>query len=171
MSDFRTLVVYFSRGGNSRKVAEEIARSLGGADLEEIRDTVNRKGLLGWIRSGRDAMKRRVTKLMPSTRDVRDYDLIVVGGPVWFSALSSPVRTWLRTHSTELRAVAFFLTHGGTARDEVFGMMQAESRIAPRAVLSVREKELGKAETSVRIASFATELRNAMAASRTTAPA
>ena len=171
MSEFRTLVVYFSRGGNSRKVAEEIARALGGADIEEIRDTVNRKGLLGWFRSGRDATKRRVTILRPSTRNVRDYDLVVVGGPVWVGALSSPVRTWLRTHSTELRAVAFFLSHGGTGRDEVFGMMQAESRIAPRAVVSVREKELGAAATSVKIAEFATELRNAMAAARATTPA
>ena len=119
MRGIQALVVYYSRSGNSRAVAVEIARALGGADVEEIRDTVDRTGLLGYLRSFRDGMRKRTTTLATPGRDVSEYDVVIVGGPVWVGAPSSPVRTWLRAHAGELHEVAFFLTHGGTARDEV----------------------------------------------------
>lgn len=110
MADARILVVYYSRNGHTRAVAEEIAHALGGAETEEIRDTVERRGLRGYLRSGRDAIKKRETTLATPGRDVSAYDFVVVGGPVWAGGLSSPVRTWLRAHGRELRTVAFFLS-------------------------------------------------------------
>jgi flavodoxin len=50
MPDLKMLVVYYSRGGNTRAVAEEIARALGGADLEEIRDAADRSGWRGYLK-------------------------------------------------------------------------------------------------------------------------
>lgn len=163
MAEHRTLVTYYTRSGNSRSVAEEIARSLGGADVEEIRDLVDRRGLMGYLRSFLDGMRKRTTRLATPGRDVSGYDLVIVGGPVWVGAPSSPVRTWLRMHASELRAVAFFLTHGGTARDRVLASLTAMIGRAPVATLSVRERELGTPEASARIAAFASEARRAVA--------
>ena len=47
-----TVVVYYSRSGTVRRVAEQLAALLG-ADLEEIRETKDRAGFLGLISSGR----------------------------------------------------------------------------------------------------------------------
>ena len=162
MADNRTLVVYYTRSGNSRSVAKEIARSVGGADLEEIRDVVDRRGLRGYWRSFFDGMRKRTTTLAAPGRDVSGYDLVIVGGPVWVGEPSSPVRTWLRAHAGELRAVAFFLTHGGSARDKVLASLAAISGRSPVAVLSVRERELGTPEADARIATFASEARRAI---------
>ena len=54
------LVVYFSRTGHTRVLAEGIARALG-ADLEEIRDRTDRTGLLGWLRSGAETVHCAIT--------------------------------------------------------------------------------------------------------------
>jgi hypothetical protein len=143
-------------------VAEAIARSLGGADIEEIRDSVDRRGLMGYLRSFRDGMMKRTARLATPGRNVSGYDLVVVGGPVWVSEPSSPVRTWLRMHAGELRAVAFFLTHGGTARDRVLASLTSIGGRAPVATLSVRERELGTPEAGARIAAFASEARRAV---------
>jgi flavodoxin len=159
MNDPKTLVVYYSRGGTTRSVATDISLALGGADIEELRDTVDRRGLRGYVRSCLDSIRGRTTTLAESGRDVSAYDLVVVGGPVWVGKPSSPVRTWLRAHARELRHVAFFLTHGGSARDQVFAAMQAESGSSPLALVSVREGELGKPEVAARIGVFADELR------------
>jgi flavodoxin len=159
MREIRTLVVYYSRSGHTRAVAEEIARALGGAEVEEIRDTVDRSGLRGYWRSFRDAIRKRTTTLVNPGRNVGDYDLVVVGVPVWVGAPSSPVRTWLIAHAGEIHAIAFFLTHGGSARDRVFRALAALSGRSPVAEVSVRERELGTPEASARIAAFADEVR------------
>lgn len=162
MSEQRMLVVYYSRGGNSRAVAVEIARALGGTDLEEIRDTVERHGLAGYWRACRDAFLRRTTTLASGGRDARQYGLVVIGGPVWMSALSSPVRAWLLAHKSEVDRVAFFLTHGGTGRERVFAAMSEVIGLPPVALLSVRERELGSAGAAARIDQFAAEVRRAL---------
>jgi flavodoxin len=162
VSDIRTLVVYYSRTGNSRAVAEKIADSLGGADVEEIRDTVDRAGLRGYWRSFRDALGKREATLAAPGRDVSMYDLVIVGGPVWVGTPSSPVRSWLRAHARELHAVGFFLTHGGSARDRVLAALTAMTGRTPVAVLSVREREIGTKEESAKIAAFAGDIRRTM---------
>jgi Flavodoxin len=163
VTEFRTLVVYYSRSGNSRAVAEEIARSLGGgAAIEEIRDTVDRTGRRGYWRSFLDGMLARTTTLAASSCRVSVYDLVIVGGPVWVAAPSSPVRSWLRAHGHELRAVAFFLTHGGSARDKVLAALAKVSGRSPVAVLSVRARELGTPEASAMISAFTADIRRAM---------
>lgn len=162
MREIRMLVVYYSRSGNSRAVATEIARATGGAEVEEIRDAVDRTGRFGYWRSFLDGMLGMTTTIAPSTHRVSDYDVVIVGGPVWVSAPSSPVRSWLRAHRDELHAVAFFLTHGGTARDKVLATMEKVCGRAPLAVLSVRERERGTPEAAAMISAFAGEIRKAM---------
>jgi flavodoxin len=156
-------VAYYSRSGNSRVVAEEIARSLGsGAAIEEIRDTVDRSGSRGYWRSFLEGMFGMTTTLEASGRRLSEYDLVIIGGPVWVGAPSSPVRSWLRAHRRELPAVAFFLTHGGSARDKVLATMAKVGGRTPVAVLSVRERELGTPEAGAMIAAFAADARRAM---------
>jgi len=54
----KILVVFFSRTGTTRGVAEGIARATG-ADLEELREARSRLGILGWLRSGYEGTYRR----------------------------------------------------------------------------------------------------------------
>lgn len=164
MSDMRTLVVYYSRSGNSRNVAEEIALTLGGAEVEEIRDTVDRRGLRGYLRSFLEGMRGRKTQLASPGRNVSGYDLVIVGGPVWVGAPSSPVRTWLHAHRGEIHSIAFFLTHGGSAREKVLAKLSAVSGHSPIAELAVREREIGTPEASAKIAAFVSDVRRAMSA-------
>ncbi len=47
----KILVAYYSKTGNTKRAAEDIAKSLG-ADLEEIKDKRNRKGFGRGLRAG-----------------------------------------------------------------------------------------------------------------------
>ena len=49
------LIVYYSRTGVTRRVAEQIARRVG-ADAVAIRDVRSRDGVLGYVRSAMEAM-------------------------------------------------------------------------------------------------------------------
>ena len=58
----KTLVVYYSRTGFTKLVAEMIADKLG-ADCKEIIDKTDRKGVLGYLKAARDAMQKKKTKI------------------------------------------------------------------------------------------------------------
>jgi len=105
----RTLVVYFSRSGTTRKVAEELARALG-ADLERINDHEDRSGFGGYMRSGRQALKDVLVQIDEPGRDPADYDLVIVGTPVWAYKMCSPVRTYLTNYASRIKDAAFFCT-------------------------------------------------------------
>lgn len=157
----RTLVVCYSRTGTTRTVADAIARALDNADREPLQDTVNRGGLRGYLRSAMDGIFGRRTVLTGTRRDPRAYDLVVVGTPVWFGALSSPARTYLEENAGRFPAVAFFLTHGATGREKVFAQMQRASGARPLALLSVREADVARGAFAPSVATFVKELAHA----------
>ncbi|KUK03189.1 MAG: hypothetical protein XD45_0757 [Thermotoga sp. 50_64] len=56
----KTLVVVYSRTGNALSGAKKIADELQ-ADLEVIEGKTNRRGILGFLRSGYEALKKDPT--------------------------------------------------------------------------------------------------------------
>jgi flavodoxin len=57
-----TLVVYYSRTGKTRFVAEKVVAELK-ADIEEIVDLKNRKGRFGFLKAGYDATRGNGTEI------------------------------------------------------------------------------------------------------------
>jgi flavodoxin len=119
----KTLVVYYSRSGHTRQVAELLAEKLS-ADLQELVDSNSRKGLIGWLKSGRDAIKQRETELAPLDHRPEDYDLVVVGTPVWAAHPAPAVRTFLGSHDLGGKRVAFFCTMSARGGEETLAIMK-----------------------------------------------
>lgn len=114
--DHSQLVVYYSRGGTTRQVAEMVAAGLK-CEIEGIQDVRSRKGLFGWLRSGREAMRHVLPEIRPTVKDPGQYDLVVLGTPVWASLMSSPLRTYITQNQGKFKRVAFFVTFGGGGAD------------------------------------------------------
>ena len=104
----KRLVVYYSRTGNARFVAETIAAEIG-ADVEEIVDQKNRSGPIGWLNAGKDARKGSETDIAPIKKSPDDYDLIVVGTPNWASRITPAILTYLKKNSLADKKVAAFV--------------------------------------------------------------
>jgi flavodoxin len=119
----KILVVYYSRDGHTKKVAQEIASQLQ-ADLEEILDQTDRKGVWGWIHGGRDAMKHEETTIGPVTRNPADYDLTIIGTPVWAWAMAPAVRTYLKQFKGQFKEMAYIVTSGGAKADSIVKGME-----------------------------------------------
>ena len=154
----KTLVVCYSRTGNTRMLARRIADAMN-AEMEEITDRVNRRGILGYLRSGGAAWLRRRTEVLPMRNDPGAFDLVIVGSPTWSASLSSPVRTFLEDHAVDLPQVAFFCTMGGFGSERVFRQMQAACGRRPLATLARTERQLVSPDLSNAVDAFAAELR------------
>ncbi|MGZ7050167.1 MAG: flavodoxin family protein [Methanobacterium sp.] len=153
----KILVVFYSRTDNTRKVAEEIKNSLD-CDIEEIIDTQNRSGPLGYMRSGRDASRGKLTILKDIINDPSQYDLLIIGTPLWAWHVSTPVRTYIHNNQANFNNVAFFCTAGGKGFDGAFNDMEELSGKSPLATLGVREKEIKDESYKSKVAEFTKNL-------------
>ena len=106
-----SLVIFYSRTGTTKKIANIVSEKLS-CDCEEIFDTKNRLGFFGWLRSGKDAMMKKLTILKEITKNPESYDLIIIGTPIWSSNMSTPIRTYIADNKDKLKDVAFFCTEG-----------------------------------------------------------
>lgn len=107
------LVVYYSRGGQTEFVARQIAARCG-ADIERIEDGRSRGGVLGYLRSAMETLVGWRPEIQKGRYRPTDYDLVIVGTPVWFWGVASPVRSWVLRHRRALDHVAVFCTCGGS---------------------------------------------------------
>ena len=105
----KTLVIYYTRSGNSKFAAENIAAELG-ADVEEVVDLKNRQGKLSFISAGRDAMSGKETEIAQTSRNPADYDFIIIAQPVWAGSPTPAIRTYLNKNDLSGKKVAVFFS-------------------------------------------------------------
>ena len=153
MSTSKTLVVFYSRSGTTRRIAVALSEALK-CDLEEITEPKPRTGFLGYIRSLLEARRKRPSIIAPRKHDVSSYDLVVVGTPVWAWSLSSPVRAYLMATASQLPEVAFFCTLGSTGSERTFAQMAAITGKTPRAVCAITQPEVLSTSCDERLMAF-----------------
>lgn len=139
------LCIYYSRTGNTRTMMREIAAELN-AEVVELSDATNRDGWLGWLRCGRDAVRRTVCPVKPfqTRQPLERYRLVIVGSPVWAGRCSSVVRSFLKEYGKRLPNVAFLVTRGSEQRsEEVFEQMDLYTPCGHRAAGTLRLGSVG----------------------------
>ena len=152
-----TLVVYYSLTGHTRQIAEAIAAAHD-ADLEVIEDTFNRDTGLGRPRSAVEGLLGLRSSITPPKHDPSEYDLVVVGTPVWIVRLSSPVRAYLSQQRASLERVAFFCTQGGIGGKWAFQNMAKVSGQRPIARMIISGRALNTSAAEEKIAQFMSEI-------------
>ncbi|OJU17068.1 MAG: hypothetical protein BGN88_06320 [Clostridiales bacterium 43-6] len=106
----KTLVVYYSRKGSVKAQAEQAAKEAGG-DLAEIKCKTKYKGIIGFMKAGRQAMKKACPPC--ESISIAGYDKVIVCGAVWASTICAPVRSFLTEHAGTFPEISFILLHAG----------------------------------------------------------
>lgn len=132
-------MAYYSRTGNTRKVASLLAEKLS-AELEEIKEALS--DTKSFFSAAWQARKKYCPPLLPQKFNPSDYHLVIIGTPVWAFTMASPVRTFLVVHRERLPIVAFFCTLGGYGSKKTFQEMEKVAGKKPLACLSIREKDI-----------------------------
>jgi len=107
----KSLVVYYSRTGNARFIAETIAAEIG-ADIEEVIDLKKQNGIFGFLSGGFAARLGKETKIAPTTKSPSSYDLVIVGTSVWAGRPSPAIATYLKKNDLSGKKVAVFFAGG-----------------------------------------------------------
>ncbi|MBD3259128.1 hypothetical protein GF371_00695 [Candidatus Woesearchaeota archaeon] len=154
----KALVVYFSRTGNTKKVAQKIKQNLK-CDIEEITDAVKRQGTMGYMKCGAHSSLKMRTRINATDKDPSRYDLIIIGTPVWAFNMSSPVRTYIIKNRDKFNKVAFFCTLGGKGSRKTLHDMEMKCNKEPEANLAVYEREIKENRFADKVKKFCKMLK------------
>lgn len=152
----KILVVAYSRTGSTTRVGKELAIYLD-ADFERIEEVDSRRGAMGFVVS----VLESVAKGLPAIRTHKDpsqYDLLVLGSPVWVGNMASPVRSYLTLHRAQLPRMAFFATMRARGGEEAVREMKffARADAAPSCVFT--QSDIEQLRHSKRLEEFAKSL-------------
>lgn len=109
----KMLVLYYSQTSNTKTVAQEIATRLN-ADIEEVTlvepyDTAFQATI---DRCMKDREQGITPEIQPLKSNIADYDVIFIGGPVWFGTYAPSVATLLDKIDLSGKKVVPFCTFG-----------------------------------------------------------
>jgi menaquinone-dependent protoporphyrinogen IX oxidase len=154
----KTLVVYHSRSGTTRKVAAELARVLK-ADLEEIHAEKSYLGMFGYLRAGRDSLRGKLPEITPANHALAGYDLVVLAGPIWAGHASPVLRRYVRDHKAELKQIGVVLTHGGSSPKTAYAEIEGLAGRKAVAKTDILERSIRQNAFEMAVADFAGPIR------------
>ncbi|MCS7151017.1 MAG: hypothetical protein NZ928_01345 [Endomicrobia bacterium] len=137
----KSLIVYYSRSGRTKLVAMKLAELLN-SETEEIVDFKPRKGFLGWLISGYDALTKKITEIAPLTKNLDDYDHIILCSPVWALSIPPAIRTFLNLYKEEIKNISFIATMSSTGAKKMFKQLEELAGRKPKFVLAIDNKNL-----------------------------
>jgi len=109
----KTIVVYYSRKGSNKYLAEKISKSLS-CDIEEIRPRLN--VFLFFLMNIHLGIR-------PVRKNVKDYERVILCGPIWMGKFIPPLRSFVEKYNNSINKLIFVTCCGSTEakKDEKFG--------------------------------------------------
>ena len=127
------LIAYFSWGGNTKGIAEEIQNQTG-ADLFEITmvDPYSNDYNTVLDEAQRDQNEQARPELASHVENMEQYDTVILGYPNWWASIPMPVASFLEEYDFSGKTIIPFCSHGGGR----FGQsLTAISKLAPDAAM------------------------------------
>ena len=158
----RTLIVYYSMGGNTQYAAERIAERLG-ADmlrLEPIKAYPS-KGFKKFFWGGKSAVMGETPELAPYRFHGGDYDRIIFAFPVWAGSVTPPIRTFIKENDLRGKRIAAVACQSGSGAEKAFGKLKGAlglERLDAELIL-IDPKDRPSAENETKIEAFCDQLK------------
>lgn len=134
-SNGKTLVVYYSASGSTKKVADQIAKNLN-ADLFEIEPVdAYTSADLDWTDNNSRVTKEhndeslRDIKLKNTKVDNWDsYDTVLIGYPIWWGIAAWPVDTFVKANNFNGKTVIPFCTSASSGLGQSGDLLKQEAK-------------------------------------------
>lgn len=130
----KTLIIYYSAQGHTKKVAEQIAENLQ-ADISEI--TPEQKYTeddLDWTndnsRASREFANKSERNIKLATTNIpnwSDYDTIIIGYPIWWGIAAWPASSFIKTQDFTGKTVIPFCTSHSSGLGDSAKLLQQDA--------------------------------------------
>lgn len=158
----KTAIVYYSMSGNTKYTAEKIAEKIN-ADLIRIEPVkaYPDQGAKKFIWGGKSAVMGEKPKLQPYEFQAEQYDMVIIGTPVWASSFAPPIRTFIyENKNISKRKLAVFTCFSGGGADKAIHKMKKYIGIEKfeAELVLVDPREIIKQENDAKIEAFCSAL-------------
>lgn len=129
MKNPKTLIVYYSRTGNTKAVAELIQEKFGGdlvqIETEEKRPTDYRNEV---EQNAQEQEREILPELTTTIPDFDKHERIFIGTATWNMALSQAVVSFLDSYDFNGKTIILFNAHGGYGEASTFSQISANTK-------------------------------------------
>lgn len=117
----KALTIFYSLDGNTKLIANTINDELKG-DIVEIKPKkeVPNKGLMKFLWGGKQVMFGEKPEIEDIKFDFEQYDLIVLGTPIWAGNFAPVFNTFFNKYNIMNKNIALFCCHGGGKEGKAF---------------------------------------------------
>jgi len=111
----KILVAYFSHSGNTCEIANQIHKSVSG-DIFEIKAVKPYPNDYDAVvkQAGQELDSVHKPALKTKIENIKSYDLVFLGYPIWWGTFPAPVKTFLSEYDFSGKTIAPFCTHEGS---------------------------------------------------------
>lgn len=121
----KSLIVFYSLEGHTKLIANIIRDELG-CDILELKPEkeVPKRGFRKFLWGGKSVIFKEKPKLKNKNPDLKEYDTIFIGTPIWASSYAPPVNTFITDNEIKGKNVLIFASHAGGGAEKCFKKLQ-----------------------------------------------
>ena len=124
----KVLISYFSASGNTKKVAEKVATSVGG-DLFEIepKERYTEEDLNWMNKQSRTSVEMNENikpEIANKVSNLNEYDKVIIAFPVWWYKEPTIIDKFLDENDMSGKEIYVFVTSGGSSVDASYKSLQ-----------------------------------------------
>ena len=110
----KSIILFYSFEGNTRIVGEYLARELN-LPFEEIKPVkvLPSKGFSKYFWGGSQVVMNKKPDILPLEVDLKEYDTVYLGSPIWAQSFAPPIKTLLEDGSLKGKRIGYFYCHDG----------------------------------------------------------
>lgn len=111
----KILIAYYSKTGNTKRAAEEIAKMTGGTLHRIVPQKTYPDSYFATVAVAKwESLKGEKPALADKVEGIGSYDKILVGFPIWWFGCPQLIKTFMESYDFNGKKVYPFCTHGGS---------------------------------------------------------
>jgi len=150
----KVLVVFHSRSGHCRMIAEALSQKRGWS----LGEVVYLQGGQSYGRCARDALLRREPQIRYQGPNPSRFDVVLLVSPVWCWRLSPPMRSFVRPMHGKLDGVAMLSCMGGSGAGNAVAEVERLIKRPVVAKIAFRQDQVESGSHTEPLQAFADEV-------------
>lgn len=156
----KTLVVYYSFDGNTEAAAQKIVKGLE-ADILKLQPAkeIPGEGFKKFMIGGMQALFGICPKLEPITTNVKMYDRIILGTPIWAGKCAPAINSFFKEYQIYDKVSDVFTCSGSGDHGKCISDFKKKLPNLKRSLALVDRKSQSASENEAKLAAFVEELK------------